>query len=181
MHVTSAWAPVAFPLMHGRQVFKLSSPRIFTCQAASKSNIHQCQPKLSSSEKKALRTKSQRLNDSLVVVQCGAAGLSTPFLEGLYDALRRNQLVKVRMGCSRDEKKQKTAAIEENLDCVCVHSIGSVAIFYRQKGLPAPRSLTTKENIHEPDATVGKDSGKHGVEVIGDETRAPPAEFKVVG
>ena len=125
----------------------------------------QTQPKLTSAEKKALRTKSQQQNDSLVVVNCGAAGLSQPFLEGLYDALRRNQMVKVRMGCSRQEKKDKEVEIASRLDCVCIHSIGSTSIFFRQKGLPAPIGLKTG---HEHD---GEDRDGHGAGNVGREGR----------
>ena len=121
---------------HPAQQRQLSLSRL-VCSAASQ----QTQPKLSSADKKALRTKSQQQNDSLVVVQCGAAGLSQKFLEGLYEALRRNQLVKVRMGCSRQEKKDKEAEIVTRLDCVLIHSIGSTSIFFRQKGLSAPKGL----------------------------------------
>jgi RNA-binding protein YhbY len=126
--VARSWPPALGP----------PQARSLVCVAASQ----QTQPKLTSAEKKALRTKSQRQNDSLVVVNCGANGLSQPFLEGLYDALRRNQMVKVRMGCSRQEKKDKEAEIEQRLDCVLIHSIGSTSIFFRQKGLSKPRGLS---------------------------------------
>ena len=161
-------------------------PRTLVCFAASQ----QTQPKLTSAEKRALRTKSQQQNDSLVVVNCGAKGLTEPFLESLYDALRRNQLVKVRMGCSRQEKKDKEMEIEQRLDCVLVHSIGSTSIFFRQKGLSKPRGLVGtvvldgNHEIHNGDVDHGHDTGKKGgnrdLGRIGKLADEPP-EFKVIG
>lgn len=109
--------------------------------SASREVSNQRQPKLSNAEKKVLRQKAQRMQDGLVTVNAGDKGLTVNFLSGLFDALKANQLVKVRMGCSREEKKGKTEELENMLDCVCVHSIGSVVILFRQKGLSMPDAL----------------------------------------
>jgi RNA-binding protein YhbY len=173
----------------GRSLAPTPRPRSLVCLAASE----QVQPKLTSAEKRALRTKSQQQNDSLVVVNCGAKGLTEPFLESLYDALRRNQLVKVRMGCSRQEKKDKEAEIEQRLDCVLVHSIGSTSIFYRQKGLSKPKGLagtagdTGRGEEHADDVGSGRDGGGDGKkrgkvdgDRIGGKGVAERPEFKVI-
>ena len=161
-------------------------PRSLVCVAASQKTqqTQQTQPKLTSAEKNALRTKSQQKNDSLVVVNCGAKGLSEPFLESLYDALQRNQLVKVRMGCSRQEKKDKEVDIARRLDCVLIHSIGSTSIFFRQKGLSKPPGLAGSVSIGEDGSNVADVATRKKSD--GDRIRESKAvdgrpEFKVVG
>jgi RNA-binding protein YhbY len=160
-------------------------PRPLVCLAASQ-KTQQTQPKLTGAEKSALRTKSQQQNDSLVVVNCGAKGLSEPFLESLYDALQRNQLVKVRMGCSRQEKKDKEMDIAQRLDCVLIHSIGSTSIFFRQKGLSKPPGLAGSGGIEQEgssgeDGTARKKSREDRIGEAKAAAAARPEEFKVVG
>ncbi len=166
-------------------------PRSLVCLASSQKTqqTQQAQPKLTGAERSALRTKSQREKESLVVVNCGAKGLSEPFLESLYDALQRNQLVKVRMGCSRQEKKDKEADIARRLDCVLVHSIGSTSVFFRQKGLSRPPGLAGNGGFGEEGGDGGDGEGvstrkKSREARIGEAKAAAaarPEEFKVVG
>lgn len=153
------------------------------------------QRELSSSEKKALRTKSQQLAQSLVTVNCGANGASVAFLSGLFSALQANTMVKVRLGCSRGAKEELTREICSALDCVCIHSIGSVVTLYRQKGLPKPPGLQQRENDEEK-ARDNDNSSKSSSILYDDEdassfddddeedgTAAPPnapAEFTVI-
>lgn len=151
--------------------------RLVVCAGREVSN--QRQPVLSNAEKKVLRQKAQRMQDSLVTVNAGDKGLTVNFLSGLFDALKANQLVKVRMGCSRQEKKDKVGEIERILDCVCVHSIGSVVILFRQKGLSMPGEL---EGLLQSDDVSDVDVGKQDKKDDGVlKSVAIPDEFKVIG
>jgi len=158
------------------------------------SNTVSYQRELSSSEKKALRTKSQQLAQSLVTVNCGANGASVAFLSGLFSALHANTMVKVRLGCSRGAKEELTKEICSALDCVCIHSIGSVITLYRQKGLPKPPGLQQRETDEENELDSSTNSQSTSIlyddedassfdEDDEDGTGAPadaPAEFTVV-
>lgn len=160
-------------------------PRSLVCLASSP-KTQQTQPKLTGAEKSALRTKSQREKESLVVVNCGAKGLSESFLESLYDALQRNQLVKVRMGCSRQEKKDKEEDIARRLDCVLIHSIGSTSVFFRQKGLSRPPGLArnghdVEGGVEGEDVSARKKSREDRIGEAKAAAAARPEEFKVVG
>ena len=96
-------------------------------------------PELSSAEKKAKRAQAHRMGKSLVTCNMGAKGITLAWLESLFGTLRANQLVKVRLGGNeRDATAEELCAL---LDCVCVQSIGSVLVLYRQKGLPDPVRL----------------------------------------
>lgn len=170
MHSSSVHTPL-------RQYASIPWNRLVVCAAREVSN--QRQPVLSNAEKKVLRQKAHRMQDSLVTVNAGDKGLTVNFLTGLFDALKANQLVKVRMGCSRQEKKDKVGEIERILDCVCVHSIGSVVILFRQKGLSIPgelEALLGRDDVSNVD--VGK-QGKKDDAVL--KSITIPDEFKVIG
>ncbi|KAI8110588.1 hypothetical protein M9435_002262 [Picochlorum sp. BPE23] len=166
--------------------FAASHSRSLVVAAASKtkhSNVDKkYQPELSASEKKGLRTKSQQLAKQLVTVNLGAKGLTLPFYTGLFAALQSNQLVKVRMGCTREEKRQLTEEICDMLDCACVHSIGTTIVLYRSKGLPKPVKLQNMERV-ESNAHVEEDEEGHA---HGKEEHTPspshpaPPEFTVL-
>jgi len=148
--------------------------------SASREVSNQRQPLLSNAEKKVLRQKAQRMQDTLVTVNAGDKGLTVNFLSGLFDALKANQLVKVRMGCSRQEKKTKTEELERILDCVCVHSIGSVVILFRQKGLSMPQELA---DLLRDDADLADENvvEKEAHKDVNASARANiPDEFKVI-
>lgn len=155
--------------------------------AASKKNVNldkKYQPTLSASEKKNLRTKSQQLAKQLVTVNLGAKGLTLPFFSGLYTSLLSNQLVKVRMGCTREEKQELTEHICDILDCACVHSIGTTVVLYRAKGLPKPLKLQNMERVENSAHTEEDDEDNaDGMENDGPSSPSsppPPPEFTVL-
>lgn len=149
--------------------------------SATRDSSSQRQPTLSNAEKKSLRQKAQRMHENLVTVNAGDKGLTVHFLSGLHDALKANQLVKVRMGCSRQEKKDKTEELERLLDCVCVHSIGSVVILYRQKGLSKPLELESLQKNDEGSARgVADGVVPKGNDITHSQKRSIPEEFKVI-
>lgn len=166
--------------------FAASHSRSLIVVAASKTkhiNVDKkYQPELSASEKKGLRTKSQQLAKQLVTVNLGAKGLTLPFYTGLFAALQSNQLVKVRMGCTREEKRQLTEEICDMLDCACVHSIGTTIVLYRSKGLPKPLKLQNMERVESNAHTEEDEEGHaHGKEESTPSPSHPaPPEFTVL-
>lgn len=96
-------------------------------------------PELSSTERKAKRSQAHRMGKSLVICNMGAKGITLAWLESLFATIRANQLVKVRLG--GNDKETTAEELCALLDCVCVQSIGSVIVLYRQKGLPEPMKL----------------------------------------
>lgn len=145
------------------------------------------QPALSSKEKSLKRAESQRL--TLVTVNLGQKGLTDSFVEGLYAALEKNTLVKVRTGGYK--KDEATKELCDILDCECVHSIGSVITLYRQKGLPVPSKL---QKIRSTRANSDDDHDRQGLvqgssrnekapsrnDTNSQENKQPPPEFTVM-
>ncbi len=76
-------------------------------------------------------------------MQLGKAGVSEGFLRVLEDALKRNELIKLRLGrrVEVDLKEQVAAKVK----CHLVHKVGRIAVLYRPFAepkivLPAPEA-----------------------------------------
>ncbi|HQU08505.1 MAG TPA: YhbY family RNA-binding protein [Opitutales bacterium] len=83
---------------------------------------------LSSSEKKHLRGKAQRLEDKVSV---GKQGLTAAVIQEFNTALKHNGLVKVRFHAERSVMEEQIAALCQETLAQLVGSVGKTASFYR--------------------------------------------------
>ncbi|MDA7628433.1 YhbY family RNA-binding protein [Verrucomicrobia bacterium] len=95
---------------------------------------------LTSAQRRKLKAIAQRLDASIKI---GKNGLTDGFLKELDDALKRDELVKVRFVEFKDEKKELAPKIAEQTQSHLVTRVGHVAVYYREKPDPAKRN--TKE------------------------------------
>lgn len=85
---------------------------------------------LTSSEKRALKARAQRLEPTL---RLGRGGMSEAFLKSLDEALSAQELVKVRFSDFKEEKKTLTPQLAEKTGSELVTRVGNVAVFFRKK------------------------------------------------
>ena len=95
---------------------------------------------LTSAQRRKLKAIAQRLDASIKI---GKNGLTDGFLKELDDALKRNELVKVRFVEFKEEKKELAPKIAEQTQSHLVTRVGHVAVYCREKPDPAKRN--TKE------------------------------------
>lgn len=98
------------------------------------------QQPLTSAEKKAKRSESQRLGKEIVATQLGQKGITPAFIQSAASALVANEFIKVRVG-GDEEINVVAEELEKEIDCVVVHKIGFVLTLYRDKSLPPPSCL----------------------------------------
>ena len=85
-----------------------------------------------------LKSLAQRLDASAVV---GKSGLSESFLKGVDEALASRELVKVKFGELKEQKKELAAQLAEKTGSRLVWIVGHVAVLYRQQPDPAKRKI----------------------------------------
>ena len=85
---------------------------------------------LTNAAKRELKARAQRLEPILKV---GHAGITPEFLAGLDRALNDHELVKVRFGDFKEEKKTLTPLIAEKSGSEVVMRVGNVAVFFRRR------------------------------------------------
>jgi len=91
--------------------------------------------KLSGAEKSRLRGRGQTMEVSLKI---GREGASPTVITALQTLLKTHDLVKIRYtAAERDERAIMTSQLAEGTDSACVGSVGSTALFYRPKAVPA--------------------------------------------
>ena len=93
---------------------------------------------LTSAQTRKLKAIAQRLDASIKI---GKNGLTDGFLKELDDALKRNELVKVRFVEFKEEKKELAPKIAEQTQSHLVTRVGHVAVYYREKPDPANRNI----------------------------------------
>lgn len=86
---------------------------------------------LSGAEKRALKSRAQTLE---AVVRVGQAGLSTPMVASMDDALSQHELVKVRFVGLKEERRTLAPELALKTSSVLVQTVGNVAVYFR----PAP-------------------------------------------
>lgn len=84
---------------------------------------------LSPSQKRYLRGLAHSLKP---VILTGNKGVSPALLKEFSAALDQHELVKVKLGDDRDERKAHIAELGEGAKAELVQSIGRVACFYRR-------------------------------------------------
>ena len=85
---------------------------------------------LTNAQIRDLKARAQRLKATLKV---GKEGLSTPFLAALDEALKRQELVKVKFDDFKDQKKELTPQLAEKTASHLVTRVGNVAVLFRPK------------------------------------------------
>ncbi len=93
---------------------------------------------LTSAQTRKLKAIAQRLDASIKV---GKNGLTDGFLKEVDDALKRDELVKVRFVEFKEEKKELAPKIAEQTQSHLVTRVGHVAVYYREKPDPAKRNI----------------------------------------
>ena len=92
-------------------------------------------PSVSAAQKRALKSKAQRLD---AILRIGQAGLSEAFLKSLDEALQLHELVKVRFSEFKAERKTLAPQMAEATGSALLQVLGNVALLYR------PHDATTK-------------------------------------
>jgi RNA-binding protein len=85
---------------------------------------------LTNAQVRSLKAQAQRLKAMLEV---GKEGVSPQFLKALDDALARHELVKVKFGQFKEEKKTLSPQLAEKTGSHLVMRVGNVVVLYRRK------------------------------------------------
>lgn len=85
---------------------------------------------LTGAEKRALKSKAQKLE---AVVRIGQAGLSNAVVQSLDEALSLHSLVKVRFSDFKEERKTLAPELAERTQSALIQLLGNVAVFYRPR------------------------------------------------
>jgi len=104
---------------------------------------------LGSKQRAALASAAQKL-DSLASL--GRAGPSEAFAARLDTLLAHHELVKVRFGDHKDEKRELAAELAQRTKSELVSMIGNVVVFYRRAEDPARRKYEVEGPAEPPPA-----------------------------
>jgi len=85
---------------------------------------------LTNQQIRALKAQAQRLKATLEV---GKEGLSPQFLAALEDALKRRELIKVKFGQFKEQKKELSPQLAEKSGSHLVTRVGNVVVLYRPR------------------------------------------------
>ncbi len=85
-------------------------------------------PPLTNAEKRALKSRAQKLDPMLKI---GHAGVSDGFLKSLDAALAQHGLVKIRFGDFKEAKKTLAPEIATKTRSELVMRVGNVAVYFR--------------------------------------------------
>ena len=88
---------------------------------------------LSNRELRELKARAQRIKPMLKV---GKDGLSPQFLKAVDETLSHHDLVKVKFGEFREQKKELGPKLAESVSAHLVMAVGHVVVLFRRK--PAP-------------------------------------------
>jgi RNA-binding protein len=85
---------------------------------------------LNNAQIRAFKAQAQRMKATLRV---GKDGLSGPFIAALDDALKHNELVKVKFDYFKEEKKELTPQLAERTGSELITRVGNVVVLFRAK------------------------------------------------
>jgi len=85
---------------------------------------------LPSRELRTLKARAQSLKPMLKV---GKEGLSPAFLKSVDDAIAHHELIKVKFGEFKEEKKRLAPLLAEKTSAHLVTRVGNVAVLFRRK------------------------------------------------
>ncbi len=86
-----------------------------------------------------LKALGQKLDPVLVI---GRNGVTDSFVKGLNEALDQHELVKVRFGDFKDQKKTLAPELAAKAGCRLVQRVGNVALYFRQQAAPERRKIS---------------------------------------
>lgn len=95
-------------------------------------------PPLTGVQRKHLRGLAHSLDP---VVQVGQRGLTEGVLAELDHALDHHELVKVKIGAGRDERRELAEDMVGRLDAELVGAIGTMSILFRRNPDPEARKI----------------------------------------
>lgn len=93
---------------------------------------------LRGAQRRFLRAQAHHLQPAVVV---GKQGLTPSLLAALDDALTAHELIKVRFGDFKDQRKELSQALAEQTGSHLAGLIGHVAILYRPHPEPKERKI----------------------------------------
>ncbi len=85
---------------------------------------------LSNAQIRELKARAQRLK---ATVKVGKEGLSPQFLAALDEALKHNELLKVKFDDYKEQKKELAPQLAEKSGSHLVTRVGNVVVLYRPK------------------------------------------------
>ena len=85
---------------------------------------------LTNAQIRELKGRAQLMKPTLKV---GHDGLSEPFIAALEDALKRQELVKVKFSDFKEQKKELAPQLAEKTASRLIMRVGNVAVLYRAK------------------------------------------------
>jgi RNA-binding protein len=94
--------------------------------------------KINSSQKKYLRSLAHHLKPLIIV---GKNGIGGQFIASVDAALNDHELIKIKFGEFKEEKKEMAARIAQETQSEIAGIIGHVVIFYRRHPQPQHRKI----------------------------------------
>lgn len=91
---------------------------------------------LSNTDKKRFRQIGHHLNPIITIAE---KGLSDNIRQEIERALKDHELIKIKLVCNKEEKKQFSDTICADFGAECVQSIGHIILVYRAAKKPDPR------------------------------------------
>jgi RNA-binding protein len=102
--------------------------------------------KLKGSQRKYLRSLAHHLKPLVII---GAKGVTKQLIGSLDNALNDHELIKVKFGEFKEEKKEISAEIAGATQSELIGLIGNIAIFYRQHPNAKKRKIKLVNNVNE--------------------------------
>ena len=96
-------------------------------------------PDLTNPQIRKLKALGQRLDPVLVL---GRNGVSEAFVKSLNEALDQHELVKIKFGDFKDQKKILAPQLAEKSLSHLVQRVGNVALLYREQPAPERRKIS---------------------------------------
>ncbi len=96
--------------------------------------------KLTNSQIREYKSRGQLLKP---VLKVGHDGLSPQFIAAVDDALKHQELIKVKFGDLKDQKKELAPQLAEKTNSYLIMRVGNVVVLYRRKPTgPAAEAAT---------------------------------------
>ena len=97
---------------------------------------------LTNAHQRRLKALAQHLDPMLTV---GKAGLSGGFLQTVRDTLALHELVKVKFGEFKEQKKELSPRLVEETQSHLIMQVGHVVVLYRPQPDPAKRKIRLED------------------------------------
>lgn len=92
--------------------------------------------------KGSVRSYLKKLGHDLKpVIIVGKNGLTDSVVKSIDEALKAHELIKIKFGECKEQKKEFTDTISESLSCEVISRIGNISMLYRQNENPEDRKI----------------------------------------